>query len=152
MQIKVDLSALRQAEWHQYAIRFFFGGLVTAIAGIIAKEFGAAIGGLFLAFPAIFPGSATLIEKHETEKKEREGLHGTERGRDAASIDAAGSAMGKHRAICFRPTSLEIHARPQVMVHACRCHSSLAGGFRADVAPSKTGVQNTKTATWALRH
>ena len=28
---------------------------------------------LFLAFPAIFPASATLIEKHEKEKKEREG-------------------------------------------------------------------------------
>jgi hypothetical protein len=47
-----------------------------------------------LAFPAIFPASATLIEKHEKQKKDREGLQGTWRGREAASIDAAGSAMG----------------------------------------------------------
>ena len=64
MQIKVDLSGLQQTQWHEYAIRFFFGGLITAIAGIIAKECGAVVGGLFLAFPAIFPASATLIEKH----------------------------------------------------------------------------------------
>ncbi len=53
-----------------YAIRFLFGGLITVAAGIIAKRFGPGIGGLFLAFPAIFPASATLIEKHEKEKKE----------------------------------------------------------------------------------
>lgn len=94
MQIKVDLSGLQQTHWHEYAIRFFFGGLITAIAGIIAKEFGAVVGGLFLAFPAIFPASATLIEKHEKQKKEEEGLRGTQRGREAASIDAAGSSMG----------------------------------------------------------
>lgn len=94
MQIKVDLSGLKQTQWHEYAIRFFFGGLITAIAGIIAKEFGAVVGGLFLAFPAIFPASATLIEKHEKERKEEKGLQGTQRGREAASVDAAGSAMG----------------------------------------------------------
>ena len=94
MQIKVDLSGLQQTQWHEYAIRFFFGGLITAISGIIAKEFGAVVGGLFLAFPAIFPASATLIEKHEKQKKDEKGLQGTHRGREAASIDAAGSAMG----------------------------------------------------------
>lgn len=101
MQIKVDTSALRQTKWHQYAIRFFFGGLITAIAGIIAKEYGPVVGGLFLAFPAIFPASATLIEKHEKEKKENEGLQGTERGREAASLDAAGSAMGSIGLLVF---------------------------------------------------
>ncbi len=94
MQINVDLSALAQANWHEYAIRFFFGGLIVAIAGIIAKEFGPDIGGLFLAFPAIFPASATLVEKHEKQRKQEEGLHGVVRGRKAASVDAAGSAMG----------------------------------------------------------
>ncbi len=101
MQIRVDFSGLRQTQWHEYAIRFFFGGLITAIAGIIAKEFGAVIGGLFLAFPAIFPASATLIEKHEKQKKEKEGLQGRERGSEAASIDAAGSAMGSIGLLVF---------------------------------------------------
>ena len=94
MQIKVDPSVLGQTKWYDYTIRFFFGGLITAAAGIIAKEFGPGIGGLFLAFPAIFPASATLIEKHEQEKKNSKGLEGAARGRSAAGIDAAGSSMG----------------------------------------------------------
>jgi len=94
MLIKVNPSALKQTKWHEYLVRFAFGGLITAAAGIIARKFGPEVGGLFLAFPAIFPASATLIEKHETEKKQKEGLKGTVRGRNAASVDAAGSAMG----------------------------------------------------------
>jgi hypothetical protein len=94
MRIKVDPSSLGQTKWYEYAIRFLFGGMITVIAGMIAKKFGPGIGGLFLAFPAIFPASATLIEKHETQKKEKEGLEGTERGRKAASADAAGAATG----------------------------------------------------------
>lgn len=101
MQIKVDTSALGQTKWHDYAIRFFFGGLITALAGLIAREYGPVVGGLFLAFPAIFPASATLIEKHETEKKENKGLRGTNRGREAASVDAAGSAMGSIGLLVF---------------------------------------------------
>jgi hypothetical protein len=64
------------------------------VAGLVAKRFGAGIGGLFLAFPAILPGTATLIEKHEKEKKQKAGMDGTERGRRAAGVDAAGAAMG----------------------------------------------------------
>ena len=94
MQIKVDLSTLGQTKWYDYGVRFLFGGLITVLAGIIAKKFGPGIGGLFLAFPAIFPASATLIEKHEREKKDSLGLKGAARGRSAASIDAAGSSMG----------------------------------------------------------
>jgi hypothetical protein len=46
------------------------------------------IGGLFLAFPAIFPASATLIEKHVRERKEKAGLPGARRGKEAAAFDA----------------------------------------------------------------
>lgn len=101
MQIKVDPSVIGQTKWHEYAVRFFFGGLITAVAGIIAKKFGAGVGGLFLAFPAIFPASATLIEEHEKRKKEKEGLQGTQRGRKAASVDAAGAAMGSVGLLVF---------------------------------------------------
>jgi hypothetical protein len=101
MRVKVDISVLGQTNWRDYVIRFFFGGLITAVAGIIANRFGAAIGGLFLAFPAIFPASATLIEKHEKQKKEKQSLEGTERGIKAASIDAAGSAMGSIGLLAF---------------------------------------------------
>jgi hypothetical protein len=94
MPVRVDGSALRDAKWSQYALRFLFGGIVTAIAGLVAQHYGPAIAGLLLAFPAIFPASATLIEKHERQEKERKGMSGTVRGRQAASVDAAGSAMG----------------------------------------------------------
>ena len=46
------------------------GGVMTVVAGLIAARFGPVIGGLFLAFPAIFPATATLIEKHVLERKE----------------------------------------------------------------------------------
>jgi Protein of unknown function (DUF3147) len=101
MRIKVNPSGLRQTKWHQYAVRFVFGGFITAVAGVIAKKYGAGVGGLFLAFPAIFPASATLIEKHEQERKQEHGLNGTDRGREAASVDAAGSAMGSIGLLVF---------------------------------------------------
>jgi len=101
MQIKVDPSVIGQTSLYEYIVRFLFGGLITAVAGIIAKKFGAGIGGLFLAFPAIFPASATLIEKHEKQKKEEEGLQGTRRGREAAGVDAAGAAMGSLGLLVF---------------------------------------------------
>jgi hypothetical protein len=94
MRIQIDPSALTEIKWYQYAVRFIFGGLITAVAGIIAGKFGPVVGGLFLAFPAIFPASATLIQKHEEEKKKREGLKGTARAAEAVSADAAGAAMG----------------------------------------------------------
>ena len=94
MTIHIDLAGLGRTKWHEYAVRFVFGGLITAAAGLIAHRYGPGIGGLFLAFPAIFPASATLVEKHETQKKRRAGLHGVIRGREAAALDAVGAALG----------------------------------------------------------
>ncbi len=101
MRIKVDPSSLKQTRWYEFTVRFLFGGLITAATGMIAKKFGAGVGGLFLAFPAILPASATLIEKHEKQKKERAGLHGSVRGRKAAGIDAAGAAIGTLGLLAF---------------------------------------------------
>jgi len=92
--VGVESSALHGGRWREYLVRFVFGGLITAATGLIAKKWGPAVAGLFLAFPAIFPAGATLIEKHEKEKKKKAGLDGTARGRAAASVDAAGAAMG----------------------------------------------------------
>ena len=101
MKIQIDPDVLGETKWYEYAVRFLFGGLITAAAGIIAKKFGPEIGGLFLAFPAIFPASATLIEKHEKQEKERLGLNGTKRAVQAASVDAAGAAIGTVGLACF---------------------------------------------------
>jgi hypothetical protein len=94
MMVGLETSSLQGARWRDYAIRFVFGGIVTAGTGLIAKRWGPGVAGLFLAFPAIFPAGATLIEKHEREKKQKAGMDGTARGRAAASVDAAGAAMG----------------------------------------------------------
>jgi hypothetical protein len=101
MRIEIDPSALRKTRWYELVVRFLFGGLITAATGMIAKEFGPGVGGLFLAFPAIFPASATLIEKHERQKKEQRGLKGTKRGRKMAAVDAAGAAIGSIGLLVF---------------------------------------------------
>jgi hypothetical protein len=101
MIVSAKLGALRGIKVHEFAVRFLFGGLCTVAAGLIAKRFGPSIGGLFLAFPAIFPASASLIEKHEKQHKQRIGRDGTKRGRAAASIDAAGASLGALGLIAF---------------------------------------------------
>jgi hypothetical protein len=94
MSISIDTSSLKEIRPHEYAVRFIFGGLVTLITGLIAQHFGPSIAGLFLAFPAIFPATATLIEKHEKKRKQQIGHDGTNRGRSAVAVDAAGTALG----------------------------------------------------------
>jgi hypothetical protein len=94
MIARVKWSALKQSRWYEYVLRFVLGGLATAMAGAIAAFFGPEAGGLFLAFPAIFGASATLIEKHERERKQKLGLSGDRRGKEAAALDAAGAGLG----------------------------------------------------------
>jgi Protein of unknown function (DUF3147). len=78
MIVQFKPSALRQTRWYEYLVRFVLGGAMTVVAGLIAARFGPVVGGLFLAFPAIFPASATLIEKHVRQRKEEAGCR--ERG------------------------------------------------------------------------
>jgi hypothetical protein len=101
MIVRFKASALLQTRWYEYVVRFALGGAMTVIAGLIAARFGPVIGGLFLAFPAIFPASATLIEKHVRERKEKAGLRGARRGKDAAALDAAGAVLGSFGLAAF---------------------------------------------------
>jgi hypothetical protein len=101
MIVQFKFSALRQTNWYEYLVRYVLGGAMTVIAGLIAAHFGPVIGGLFLAFPAIFPASATLIEKHARERKQKAGLPGTRRGKEAAALDAAGAALGSFGLAAF---------------------------------------------------
>jgi Protein of unknown function (DUF3147) len=94
MIVRIDLSGLRESRWYEFVIRFILGGLMTVAAGAIATFYGPEVGGLFLAFPAIFLASTTLIEKHERERKEEAGVQGVRRGKEAAALDSAGAALG----------------------------------------------------------
>jgi len=94
-------EGIKQVAWHEYLIRFVLGGLVTAIAGIVAKTAGPSFGGLFLAFPAILACSTSLVEKHERKRKQQKGLIGLRRGTLAAGADAAGAAIGSVGLMAF---------------------------------------------------
>jgi len=101
MVVKWNVGALKRTQWHEYLVRFALGGGITALTGWLGEKWGPIVGGLFLAFPAIFPASATLLEKHQTEKKRRAGIAHTMRGRDAAALDARGAVMGALGGMAF---------------------------------------------------
>jgi hypothetical protein len=94
MVIKADISALKKASWGEYGIRFLFGGIATVIAGLIARHYGPELGGLFLAFPAIAPATATLLDRHVKEERQRAELEGHTRGRKTAALDMFGTVWG----------------------------------------------------------
>src|SRR5579871_1690978 len=94
MRIEANFSVLKDTKVHEHVLRFLLGGLVTVAAALIAKRWGPVVGGLFLAFPAIFPAGATLIEEHEVQKKKEIGRDGRLRGREAAALDSFGAALG----------------------------------------------------------
>lgn len=87
MKVQLNLSKLKQNKWQEYAVRFGFGGAITALAGFIGDRYGPGVGGLFLAFPAILPASITLIQKHE--------------GKQAAWVDVIGATIGSIGLLVF---------------------------------------------------
>jgi hypothetical protein len=99
--ISFSPSSLKEGRWYEYMVRFALGGAATVFTGLISSRYGATIGGLFLALPAIFCASATLIEKHEIRRKREAGLDGRRRGEEAAALDAAGAALGALGMLAF---------------------------------------------------
>jgi predicted benzoate:H+ symporter BenE len=85
--LSAEPRRISQTRPSEYAIRFVFGGAVTAVVGVIATAFGPAVAGLFLAFPAILMASLTLIANHES--------------RPAAGADALGAAAGSIGLMAF---------------------------------------------------
>jgi hypothetical protein len=99
--IRFSASSLKEGRWYEYLIRFTLGGAATVFTGLVSSRYGAFIGGLFLALPAIFCASATLIEKHEIRRKREAGLSGERRGQMAAAVDSAGAALGAIGMLAF---------------------------------------------------
>jgi Protein of unknown function (DUF3147) len=99
--IRLSSSSLKEGRWYEYLIRFALGGAATVFTGLVSSRYGAFIGGLFLALPAIFCASATLIEKHEIRRKREAGLSGERRGQMAAAVDSAGAALGAIGMLAF---------------------------------------------------
>lgn len=99
--IRFSPSSLKEGRWYEYVVRFTLGGAATVFTGLISSRYGASVGGLFLALPAIFCASATLIEKHEIRRKREAGLAGKRRGQEAAAVDSAGAALGAIGMLAF---------------------------------------------------
>jgi hypothetical protein len=132
--IKITTESLHRTKWHQFAIRFVFGGAITLIAGVIARKFGPAVGGLFLAFPAIFPAAATLAQTHEQEKKREHALNGEQRGILTAADQSRGTALGSVGAggvvWCFGSRLVRAKARASTPVSPHRNVGSRAANTR----------------------
>jgi hypothetical protein len=94
MFVQFHFSAVKKVKWNELAVRFLFGGAITAAAGLVAQHWGPSAGGLFLAFPAIFPASVTLLAKKQTQQKAAHGISGAARGKKAAAIDNRGTILG----------------------------------------------------------
>lgn len=101
MVVRLQLSALRQSRWYEIVLRILFGGIATVLTGLIAKASGPVVAGLFMAFPAIFPSTATLVEKHTKERRRKAGLDGSLRAADAVAIEARGATIGSVGLILF---------------------------------------------------
>jgi Protein of unknown function (DUF3147) len=115
--IRFSPSSLKEGRWYEYLIRFALGGAATVFTGLVSSRYGASIGGLFLALPAIFCASATLIEKHEIRRKREAGLAGERRGQMAAAVDSAGAALGALGMLAF------------AIVFSLTAESSIAAAF-----------------------
>jgi uncharacterized membrane protein (GlpM family) len=77
---EVRPDKLRKPPARDWVIRFAFGAGVSALAAVVAKVWGPAAGGLFLAFPAILLASLTLVAKEEGAHRAREDARGAALG------------------------------------------------------------------------
>jgi hypothetical protein len=118
MRIQISQSPIFKTKWYEYATRFLLGGLITVSAGLVAEKWGPAVGGLFLAFPAIFPASATTIGKHEKQAKQAKELAGAVRAKNAAAVDAAGASIGSIGLWCSLSWAL-YSFRMTLCCHSC---------------------------------
>lgn len=80
-------AVLVQTTPGEWAVRFVLGGIITVCTGLVANAYGPAVGGLFLAFPAILPASLTLVDEHG--------------GRREAADDARGACLGAVGLLAF---------------------------------------------------
>jgi hypothetical protein len=94
MRLKLKFDSLKETKPTEYASRFLFGGLVTVFASLIADHYGPVVGGLFLAFPGIFPAGVSLVEKHKTQREALVGKLGINSARGEAGVEAAGASIG----------------------------------------------------------
>jgi hypothetical protein len=68
--VEFKLSDIKETKPIELGVRFLFGGLCTVGAGLIARRYGPAIGGLF---PRISCNLPRECHPHPSSRKEKEG-------------------------------------------------------------------------------
>jgi hypothetical protein len=93
----LQLEKVREVRPRDLAYRFLAGALTSVAAGLVTLAFGARVGGILLAFPAILGASLTLIEEQEDSAEAREDARGAVMGACALAVFAtiAALALGK---------------------------------------------------------
>jgi hypothetical protein len=102
MKPAFEPRALAKPKFWEHLLRFVFGGGVSVAASLIARHWGAGVGGLFLAFPAILPASLTLVKQHD--------------GRAQATDEARGARLGAVALLAFAGIVLVLHERTPALV------------------------------------
>lgn len=82
-----------KARPHDLLIRFAAGAATSIVSGVLTLGFGARVGGVFLAFPAILAASLTLIEQKEDSVDAREDSRGAIVGAGALSLFAIAATL-----------------------------------------------------------
>ena len=90
----IDLAKLKDLRPTTYLVRFGLGAVISLTAAVISRAFGARLGGMFLAFPAILPASLTLIEEREgTRRADRDAIGAVLGGVGLAVFAGVGEAL-----------------------------------------------------------
>lgn len=118
-----DLAKLRQVRPKELLIRFALGAIVSIAAGIIANSFGARLGGLLLAFPAILPASLTFVQDKEgTRKADRDAIGAVLGGAGLVVFTAVGESLFTH----YNPALVLVSALAAWVVAALVFYTLLA--------------------------
>ena len=130
MRFKLETTSLRQTTPMEYTRRFLFGGLATVVATLIANKWGPVIGGMFLAFPGIFPAGVSLVEKHKIDREAAAGKTGLASARGEASVEAAGASAGTWGLAAFALVVWKesaIHSLPVLLGWAALAWATVSG-------------------------
>jgi Protein of unknown function (DUF3147) len=88
-----SLDQVKEAKPRDLVYRFLAGALTSAVAAGLTLLFGARVGGVMLAFPAILAASLTLIAEDEDRAHAREDSRGAILGAAALAAFAATAAL-----------------------------------------------------------
>jgi nicotinamide-nucleotide amidase len=94
---ELDVKKIGRVRPREYLMRFAFGAVISAAAGILTLLLGPKFGGLFLAFPAVLPATLILLEKKD--------------GLAQAVSDVRGAAIGSVGMIGFAVVAMALVKR-----------------------------------------